>query len=228
MQSLISWVQELSQKIHLIYFVIIGSLVEEVVAIIPSPLVLLIAGSIAATQGETVFYLLWLSVIASGSKTAASLILYFIADKAEDVVVRKYGKYLGISENNLEEIGTYFSKGNRDDIMIFLLRALPIMPTGPVSVIAGLIKVNIKSYIVSTFLGLFVRNLLYLYLGYTSLDSIEALSQGFDSLEKVGYFILTVMAGTGFLWLYYTRQKGSTFFLLNSILKRIKRMVGKK
>ncbi|MBP7774757.1 VTT domain-containing protein [Candidatus Woesebacteria bacterium] len=227
MQSFISWLEALSRQIPVTWFVFIGSLLEEIIAPIPSPLVMLLGGSISAGQGSPQLFIGLLALIGALSKTFGSLLIYIISDKAEDVVIDKFGKFLGVSHTDTEGLGKFFGQGKRDDIAIFLLRAVPVMPTAPVSVIAGLIKIDLKTYLVSTFLGLMVRNLIYLYLGYTSLGTLESLSEGFDSLEKIGYLILAVFAGVVLLWMYRKRRQGSVLSMMESMIDRVKRIFKK-
>ncbi len=221
MQSLIIWLEALSQQVSVTWFVFIGAIVEEVIAPIPSPLVMMLGGSVAAGQGRPMIFILVLALIGALSKTIGSLVIYYISDKAEDVIIDKFGKFLGVSHSDTEGLGKFFGQGKRDDVAIFLMRALPVMPTAPVSVIAGLIKINLKTYLVSTFLGLIVRNLIYLYLGYTSIGALESLSEGFDSLEKIGYLVLSVFAGVVLLWMYRKRQQGSVLTLVQSVIDRV-------
>lgn len=224
MQSLISWLEALSESIPVGWFVFVGAIVEEVIAPIPSPLVMMLGGSIAAGQGSSVTFLLVLALIGAVSKTLGSIVIYLISDKMEDVLIDKFGKFLGVSHSDTEGLGTFFSKSSREDIALFLMRAVPVMPTAPVSVIAGIIKVNFKTYVVSTFFGLIVRNLIYLYLGYTSLGALESLSEGFDSLEKIGYFMLAVLGGISVLWMYRKRQQGSVLTMVDALLTKIKKL----
>ncbi|MFZ1721027.1 MAG: VTT domain-containing protein [Microgenomates group bacterium] len=221
MQSLINWLEALSQQVSVTWFVFIGAIVEEVIAPIPSPLVMMLGGSVAAGQGRPMIFILVLALIGALSKTIGSLVIYYISDKAEDVIIDKFGRFLGVSHSDTEGLGKFFGQGKRDDVAIFLMRALPVMPTAPVSVIAGLIKINLKTYLVSTFLGLIVRNLIYLYLGYTSIGALESLSEGFDSLEKIGYLVLSVFAGVVLLWMYRKRQQGSVLTLVQSVIDRV-------
>jgi len=224
MQMLITWLESLAQQVPVTWFVFIGALVEEIIAPIPSPLVMMLGGSIAASQGSTVLFLLLLALIGALSKTLGSLVIYVLADKAEDVLINKFGKFLGVSHSDTEGLGKYLGNGKRDDIAIFLMRAIPVIPTAPVSVIAGLIKINLKTYLLSTFLGLVVRNMIYLYLGYTSLGTLESLGEGFDSLEKVGYLILSVFAGLALLWMYRKRQQGSVLTMVDGLLGSVKKI----
>src|SRR5690606_32340582 len=152
-------------------FVAIGAFVEELVAPIPSPLVMTLGGSLAASQGKTLTYLGLLALLGAIGKTVGSWLIYLIADKAEDFVMNKIGKFVGVTHREVEIIGKHLNKGWRDDVILFLLRAVPIMPTAPVSIVCGLIKLNLRTYLTSTFFGTLVRNVFYLYLGYTSVDA---------------------------------------------------------
>lgn len=224
MQAIILWLETLAQQISVTWFVFIGAMVEEILAPVPSPLVMMLAGSIAASQASPLLFLLWLAMIGAFSKTIGSLVIYVLADKAEDLLVGKFGKFLGVSKADTEGLGKFLNNGKRDDLVIFLMRAIPVMPTAPVSVIAGLIKINLKRYLLSTFLGLIVRNAIYLYLGYAGLGTLESLSEGFDSLEKIGYFILAILGGLALLWMYRKRQQGSVLTLLDQALSSIKKL----
>ncbi len=226
MQSLINWLETLAQQIPVTWFVFIGALVEEVLAPIPSPLVMMLGGSISAAQGSPLIFILLLAVIGAFSKTIGSFLIYVLADKAEDIIISKFGKFLGVSHSDTEGLGTFLGKGKRNDIAIFLMRAIPIMPTAPVSVIAGLIKIDLKMYLVSTFFGLIIRNAIYLYLGYTSLGALESLNEGFESIEKIGYFILAILGGLALLWMYRKRQEGSVLTIFNTALNAVKKMLG--
>ncbi len=188
-------------------FVTIGALVEELIAPIPSPLVMTLGGSLAASQEKALSYLGVLALLGAIGKTFGSWLIYLISDKAEDFVMNKLGKYVGVTHREVQIIGRHLNKGWRDDFILFLLRAIPIMPTAPVSIVCGLIKLNLRTYLTSTFLGTFVRNVFYLYLGYTSVDALESLNDGIDSFEKFGYLILLLVIGSALLWIYQQKKK---------------------
>lgn len=228
MQTLIMWLQTLANQVPVAWFVFLGAMIEEIIAPIPSPLVMMLGGSIAASQERTILFVAFLALVGAFSKTIGSAIIYIVSDKLEDVVIDKFGKFLGVSHTDTEGLGKFLSKGKGDDWAIFLMRAFPIMPTAPVSIIAGLIKTDFKSYLRNTFLGLLVRNSIYLYLGYTSLDAIESLGEGFDSMEKIGYLILIIFA-LGFLyWIYKKKRQGSALDMLDKMLSKLKKDIQKK
>lgn len=222
LQPAIDALHHFSTILPLPAFTFIGVIVEEVLAPIPSPLVMTLAGSLAASSGQTVTYLLWLALVGALGKTLGSYIIYVLADKGENLVLGKFGKFLGVSHKEVEAIGKHLNKGWRDDVVIFLLRAIPIIPTAPVSIVAGLIRLNLRTYLVSTFFGTLVRNIIYLYFGYTSLGALESLNEGLDSFESLGYVILAALMAVGIGYMYLQRRKGAGLKLFDRFSKKEK------
>ncbi len=205
-QLIESWLLNLADKIPVEWFTFLGAAIEEVIAPIPSPIVMTLAGSVASAQHKGYIYLAVLALIGAVGKTLASVIVYVVSDKAEDIVVGKFGKYLGVSNKEIEKIGKYFSHGGRDFWMMFLARALPIMPTAPVSIVSGVVKVPMKMYAWGTFFGTFVRSAFYLALGYLGTASFEGLLAGLDSMETLVQLILAVV-GIALLAIFYYRRE---------------------
>lgn len=201
---------EFSRSVPLEWYTFIGSIIEEIIGIIPSPLVLTLAGSIALSNGKSILYLFLLGLVGSLGKTLAGWFLYYVADKAEDVVIGKFGKWVGVSHKTVEEIGKKFGKGKRDDLAIFLSRAIPIFPSAAVSVVCGAIRINLKTYLIMSFLGNYVRNMIYIYLGYSGLEQTQQILNGIDSAGSV--IKILILAGVvAFIgWIYYRRTKTSS------------------
>lgn len=202
-EQFVTYLETLAQVIPLTIFSFVGSFIEEVVAPIPSPFVMTGAGSIASSQHQVVVYLLLLAVIGAAGKTLGGLLIYWVADKGEDIVLTKFGKFIGVSHKEVETIGKYLNHGWRDDIVLFIIRALPILPSGPVSAVCGLIKLNLRTFITATFLGSIVRNLFFLYIGY---EGLSILSSGFDQAENIGKIIFLVVALAGLVFVIYKRR----------------------
>lgn len=211
--TLIGW----AQMVPLPFFTFAGAFIEEVVAPIPSPVVMTLTGSIAASQNLALTGLGTLALIGAVGKTIGSYIVYFVADKAEDFLVKYFGKIFEISHDDMESIGQALGKGKRDYLVITLMRAIPIFPTAPVSIAAGIVKLNLKTYITGTFIGTFFRNIFYLYVGYSGLSVIE---EGLDSAEKVMQFVLFGLFAFLVFFFYYQRRISNPFKRLVSKLKR--------
>ena len=204
--TLIQSFQYYADKVPLEIFTFVGSFIEEVIAPIPSPLVLTLAGSVAESQGFPMIYLLWISLIGAVGKTLGGYLLYVVADKAEDIVVSKFGRFFGITHKDVEKLSAQLNGGKRDDVIFFFMRTLPIFPSAPISIICGLIKFNFRSFIILTLIGSFLRNLLFLYLGYFGLASAESIIQGFDKIESVVQVVLLFILAGGLFWMYKNRS----------------------
>jgi len=208
MEQIISLIKTLATTIPLDVFAFIGSFLEEIIAPIPSPLVMTTAGTLAHTQNHTLLYLFWLALAASLGKTIASWLYYVLADKSEDLVLTRFGKYVGVSHKEVENIGKHFNGTWKDDVILLVLRSLPIMPTSLVSVVCGFIKLNMRTYLQSTFIGYFIRSFIFLYIGYTGMATYGNVSNELVSIES----FIKVVSGAGLVlflvWIFYKRGKG--------------------
>lgn len=81
-----------------------GAFTEELFPPIHSSVFTVTACSIlAAKKGYP--SVLWIAAWSALGKNAGSIIVYILADEAEDVVVEKYGKYLGIKRHFIKTVG---------------------------------------------------------------------------------------------------------------------------
>lgn len=225
MNTIISLFESYALKVPLSLFASLGAFIEEVIAPIPSPLVMTLTGSILGVQQGSVASFLGLAFIAAIGKTLGSVLVYVISDKAEDVVIGKFGKILGVTHKEIESIGKYFKGGIKDDIILFIARALPIMPTAPVSIVCGVIKLNMRTYITSTFLGTFVRNMIYLYIGYTGLSTYHEIAGGLNGIESVIQILLGVVLLAFVIWAYHRRRKQNAMETIQNLVFKMRKLV---
>jgi len=176
---LLSFAQTLSLEV----FVLVASFIEEVIAPIPSPTVMLIAGSFAKVQEYTVFMLIPLALIGAVGKTVGALLVYYVSDKAEDVVMHKFGKFFNVTHEDVENLGKKLGNGIRDYVLLTVLRTLPFIPSVVISAGSGLLKVPLPLFIVSTFLGTIFRDCFYLYAGYIGAQALTAIIAQSTNLE---------------------------------------------
>lgn len=159
---LLSTIHSLSLEV----FVFLASFIEEVIAPIPSPTVMVVTGSFALLQERSLYALIPLSLIGALGKTLGALVVYFITFKAEHVVMHKFGRFFNVTQVDVDRFGSRIGKGKRDYFMLIALRAIPFVPSVIVSVGSGLLKVSLPLFIVSTFVGTIVRDGIYLYAGF--------------------------------------------------------------
>ncbi len=177
-------------------FVFVASFVEEVVAPIPSPAVMLVAGATAQAQGKILLALVSLAVIGALGKTVGALVVYFISDKAEDLVMHRFSKFFNVTKDDVEKFGSRLGNGIRDYFLMTFLRALPFMPSVVLSVGSGLLKVPLPLFIISTFLGTIVRDGFYLYAGYVGTSVLLSF------VNQTGHLETFVEVGAGILFVY--------------------------
>jgi membrane protein DedA with SNARE-associated domain len=197
--AVINWLEALAQQVDPAVFVFIGSFVEEIIAPIPSPLIMVTTAGLVRSLELGWWTVAWLMLVGAIGKTIAAYIVYVIADRAEDVLLIKYGKYLGLSHASVEKVGRLINRGVWDDVVLFLLRALPIMPSIILSAAGGVLKIDLKTYIVTTFLGTIVRNWIYfavIYFGLGQLESIWNMTQ--DSFTLIVAIGLVLAVGLWF------------------------------
>lgn len=185
-------------------FVFLGSFVEEVISPIPSFVVMIPAGAAALVQHVAWWYLPVLALIGGAGRMLGSVVLYTIADRAEDWLLGKGRRFFGVSHKQMENYGRRFSGRPRDFTLLYLLNALPMIPTALLSLTCGFIRIDFKMFLAATFLGAATNALIYISVGYAG---VRAIAQ-FRNVESVFQVIGLVALISALGWLvYYLQQK---------------------
>lgn len=193
LESLNAWLISLSQVLPLELFVFVGSLVEEIVAPIPSFLITTLAGSLASAAGYGYLGLVVLILLASLGKSLGCAIIYIVADKAEDFLMTKVGPSMGITHAEVERVGKFFTGSLRDYLILIVIRALPVSPSLPISVMAGIVKIPFAFYNIATFIGNVFRSALFIAAGYFGLSAFESLLHGAGSIESLVQIAIAII-----------------------------------
>lgn len=204
-EPLLQWLTNLATHVSVEFFVVIAGFLEEIIAPIPSPFVMTTAAVIAKAQQLSPLHVAFIVLLATVAKTASSYLIYFIVDKAEDVVVGRYGKFFGVSHEGIERIGKMLNKSWWDDVLLFFARAIPLVPTSVVTVVAGVIKYNPRSFILMTFLGGIVRNLFYLWIAYFGLNIIDSIVDHFAQNPAL-LVVLFIIGLAGLVFLFRAKD----------------------
>lgn len=209
-EKLIDLLEQLAEHVPVELFAFVGSFIEELIAPIPSPVVMTLSGSMVAANNSPFWYLFVIAVIAAIGKTLGAIILFIVADKTEDVVVSKFGRYVGITEGQIEKIGARFQGTARDYITLLVIRSTPIIPSAPISLLCGLIGLPRKLFVTSTFFGTIVRDFIYLYIGYTGLGAAEEIIEGIEGASSIITIILGLIGIGIFAYIVYRKYFSST------------------
>ena len=210
--GLFFWIEHLlrtfAHAVPLEVFVFVGSFAEEVVSPIPSTLVMGIAGTAAAMNREPILYLVWLAFFGSFGKILGAWVYYALGDKIEDVVVRRYGKYFGVTHEQIESIGKRFTGSWKDSVLLFTLRLLPFVPTTPVSIACGIIRMRLPEFLVMTYIPNFIKDTLYLMVAYFGLTALRRFLRHVAAYQFHANILIAALCIAGLYLLWYHRRKG--------------------
>jgi len=183
-------------KTHGILAVIIGVVIETIIVPLPSPLIIMAAGYILIPQGNLVTIILtalWISSVAGIAQTIGSYLLYLPGYYIGKPFIEKYEKFHGVSWKEIELFQKKFSKGRKEEVSVFLLRALPVIPLSIVSGVAGVMEIEPKKYTISTLLGVIPRNLILALLGFSFGEFYQLIAGNIDSAETIMTIILVLL-----------------------------------
>lgn len=139
-----------------IFFLMVA---ESALIPIPSEIIMPFSGFLVST-GELDF----VYVVLAGSigNLAGSIIAYYAGSRLGREFILRYGKYVLLKKSHLELTESYFKKyGDRST---FIGRMLPAVRTY-ISLPAGLVRMNMKKFVVYTIIGSIIWNSALTYIG---------------------------------------------------------------
>jgi membrane protein DedA with SNARE-associated domain len=148
------------------------SLIEEVIAPIPSSVVLMAAGFFllptVGSMGTAFVEGLWRVILpASAGLTLGALLVYSLTYVGGEPLIRAWGKRLGLSWERVERWRERLTRGHHDELVVFGLRAFPLVPNFLLSAVCGLMRYPTKSFFFLTLLGSIVRAFLMSMIGWS-------------------------------------------------------------
>lgn len=231
LRAIEEFVMQFATTVPLPLFVFVGSFIEEVFSPIPAALIMGTAGSFALIDGRSFWYLFLLAFVGNFGKTLGAWFYYVVGDKLEDLLIKPMTKYFGIGHEEIESVGKRFTGHHwKDGGVLFLLRLFPPFPTTPVSLAAGIIKMDIKVFLVATYGGNFFKDLAYLYVGYIGLAKLQTIWRDIDHV-KLGVDIVVALAIIFlliFLYMYRGRGQRMIQYCVDCSIKFFDRLSAKK
>jgi membrane protein DedA with SNARE-associated domain len=200
-------------RVHGMLAVVLGVAVETVVVPIPSPVILMAAGFILITAesfSQALLQALSMSVVAGVAQTVGSYIVYGLAFYGGRPLIERYERWHGVSWSEVEDFRKGFERGGKEGLTLFLLRAIPVVPLSVVSGVAGVIKMDFRSFTAYTFLGTVPRNMALALLGWQLAGAYGALAQQINSVETLVTVVLLV-AIAGYVLAHKFKDKLSGF-----------------
>jgi len=179
--------------------VVLGALIEEILVPIPSPIIPMAAGSIMIETPHLLPAALKALVIiafpASVASVVSSYFVYSIAYFGGEPAVKRFGKYLDLNWNEVQEMERYFGEENQK-YLVAGFRAIPIVPLSLVSGAAGVFQMEWKQYGLWTFIGMMPRNFFLAMAGWALKDRIVEVASRISTLsEMVAVTVTFTVAG---------------------------------
>jgi membrane protein DedA with SNARE-associated domain len=189
-----------------------AGVIEEIIAIIPSSIVQMGAGFLFLSGmpvGVDALVRLLTHVIlpASLGVVVGSLPIYYAAYYGGKPVIDKFGRFVGVGWTDIEQAQQKFTETSREELFIFICRALPIMPSVVITTFSGIVRVRVGTYLLYTFLGTLVRAAILGVLGWQLGALYREYAPQIDRLEKVGLLIVLMSGGVYYLYLRTRKTK---------------------
>lgn len=167
----------------------------------PSEIIMPLAGwFLVKEQGHGWEWLIMAGVFGAIGNTIGSLVAYYAGAWGGRPLLLRYGRYLLISQRELDSADRWFARYG--DAAVFISRLLPVVRTF-ISVPAGISRVNVWRFTVLTFLGAFPWCLGLAASGYALGENWERLLTWFRPVS-IPIVIVIVAAA---VWYLYRRIK---------------------
>lgn len=210
MNEVVAFLEYLITIMPLELFVFIGTCIDEIISPIPAFLVLIPAGIAAHVQLLPLWYLSILAILSGFARTVSGYILYFFADKLEDVVFARGRKLFGYSHKEIEEYGRKLNEKSRTKswLLLFTMHAMPVFPGTLLSLGSGFIRLPLSIFMSATFFGSTVVAGFFLYLGYSGVQTAELLKR-LDTTSQIitGVVIALLIAWIGWRYTKYKQRQ---------------------
>ena len=172
---------------------------ESMIAPVPSEVVMPFAGYLVL-QGKFDFLLALLA--SSLGSIFGSILSYYIGVYGGRPFVLKFGKYLLLEEEHLKWTEKWFKR--QGDKTIFISRFIPVV-RHLISIPAGIARMSLQKFVIYTFIGATMWNLILLYAGFKlgeHWDKIHEFSRELDII----FVIAVVLFLAYFIWKHHKNK----------------------
>lgn len=188
-----------------------ASFLEEVIAPIPSAIVMLGSGFLFL-HGSLSFALImkliiYVAIPVACGVTIGSLVVYTIAKYIGVTLLIKWGKIFGVTEDMVGRAEMYFGEHKRDDIAVLVARIIPIVPAVVIALGAGLIRMPLLRYMTISFIGTIVRASILGLLGWQVGSLYTEYASYVSRYENWVLLICVCGVGIGLVRLYIKNKK---------------------
>jgi membrane protein DedA with SNARE-associated domain len=191
--------------------VFLATMIEEIIAPIPSPIVPLAAGFFLITPEITslTHVLIKICVVIAVPVTIGIAIgsscVYAIGFFGGKPVLDRTKKWLGFGWEDVQKVEARLRKGKKDEWVLFFLRMIPIIPGVAISGLFGIMRYPFYKFITITIIGAFIRAFILGIIGWKVGEVYGAFAH---TVEKSEDYILFTILFILLIWgIYYLIKK---------------------
>jgi membrane protein DedA with SNARE-associated domain len=161
--------------------VFIAMAIESACIPLPSEVTMPLAGWILVDGNEpTWLWILFAGFVGAAGNVVGSWVAYWIGQKGGRPFLEKYGKYVLITQKDLDRADTWFAKYGEP--AVFFSRLLPVIRTF-ISFPAGVVGMDLRRFTLLTFVGSLIWSTVLAWLGYlfgANYEQIRQVMRPFD------------------------------------------------
>lgn len=164
---------------------------------LPSEIIMPLAGwMLVQSTGLGIGYVIFAGFCGAVGNVLGSLISYWVGDKGGIPFLTRYGKYILISNHDIERANQWFSRCG--DWVTLAARFVPGVRTF-ISLPAGIARMNVRKFAIYAFFGSLIWSTGLAYGGYVlgqNWEEIRAAMRPFDYLILGAFIVLVIV----FVW----------------------------
>jgi len=178
--------------------VFLGCILEQIIVPIPASLIV-VSSTFIIMKGASLSWMslgtlmIRIAIPAALGITLGSLFYYYLAYYLEKPFIQRTGKYLGVSMEDVDQLEMQFKNSRYDDLFIFLARCFPVIPSIAINLFCGLIRYDLKKYLITTFAGSLVQILGWGLLAWFSGNIYQAMEDKVSMLGNVVVLVIVIL-----------------------------------
>lgn len=147
--------------------------------------------------------LLMVSLPAALGLTLGTAFGFFVSYAAGKPMIDQYGKRFHVTWESIERLQSFLDRHKLDEIILILLRAIPLAPSGVVTIFCGITRWNPVEYFLLSFVGFFVRATIFGLVGWQLGTLYHSYAEEFFALGRPFVWVLLIAAILSFGGLRY-------------------------
>jgi len=189
-----------------------GGIIDQIIIPIPSPLITMAGGFLLVGQEQPLALALGEIFLKITLPYSAAAILglgiaYFIAYFGGKPLIEKFHRLIGFSWQDIKNLQKKFQGSRHDDLLIFALRAIPVIPISIISGVAGAIRMPIIDFYLASALGVLVRSFILGFIGWQVGEAYVSMAEGIDQISDVLTILIAAAIFAFLVWGYKKRSK---------------------